>query len=185
MRAVQQHAIDLFEARGFAEVSIEEIAGAADVSPASVYRYFTTKEGIVFWDEYDPLLAAELARAPVRSTDDVRHALIRGLATISEGQARDVLRRTELIFREPALRATLPHRMDDLAMWIATLISGSDTPSIGDEVSARASVGALLVAIDWWQRSGGDAPLAAYVEDAFDAMDGFLGRGPTTPSGDS
>lgn len=53
MVRIQSVALDLFEKRGFSAVTIEDIARAADVSPSSVYRYFGTKEGIVFTDEYD------------------------------------------------------------------------------------------------------------------------------------
>jgi len=50
MRRVQEVALDLFDARGFESVSIEEIARAAEVSPSSIYRYFGTKEQIVLYD---------------------------------------------------------------------------------------------------------------------------------------
>ena len=53
MRTIQERALDLFDARGFDAVTIEEIASAAEVSPSSVYRYFGTKEGLVVADEFD------------------------------------------------------------------------------------------------------------------------------------
>src|SRR2546421_7188052 len=53
MRTIQEQALDLFDARGFGDVTIEEIAAAAEVSPSSVYRYFGTKEGLVVADEFD------------------------------------------------------------------------------------------------------------------------------------
>ena len=56
MRHVQSVAIDLFERHGFGKVTIEQIARAADVSPSSIYRHFGTKEQLVLWDEYDPML---------------------------------------------------------------------------------------------------------------------------------
>jgi AcrR family transcriptional regulator len=55
MRAIQEHALDLFDERGFAAVTIEEIAAAAEVSPSSVYRYFGTKEGVLVADEFDSM----------------------------------------------------------------------------------------------------------------------------------
>ena len=53
MRTIQERALDLFDARGFDAVTIEEIAAAAEVSPSSVYRYFGTKEGLIVADEFD------------------------------------------------------------------------------------------------------------------------------------
>ena len=63
MYRIQSVALDLFEARGFEDVTVEEIAEASEVSPSSVYRYFGTKEQIVLWDEYDPDMAEILVAA--------------------------------------------------------------------------------------------------------------------------
>src|SRR5262249_52601064 len=61
MRHVQLTALGLFEKHGFDTVTIEEIAKAARVSAPTIYRYFSTKEGLVLWDDYDPLLLRALA----------------------------------------------------------------------------------------------------------------------------
>jgi AcrR family transcriptional regulator len=53
MRRAQEQAIDLFEKRGFASVSMIEVAEESDVSVASLFRYFGTKEQVVLWDEHD------------------------------------------------------------------------------------------------------------------------------------
>ena len=63
MRRIQLVALSLFERHGFERVTIEDIARAAKVGPATVYRNFTTKERIVLWDEYDPRLVQGVARA--------------------------------------------------------------------------------------------------------------------------
>jgi AcrR family transcriptional regulator len=46
--AIAQHALALFAAEGFDNVTIREVAEAADVSEPTVFNYFPTKENLVF-----------------------------------------------------------------------------------------------------------------------------------------
>lgn len=46
--AIAQHALALFAAEGFDNVTIREVAEAADVSEPTVFNYFPTKESLVF-----------------------------------------------------------------------------------------------------------------------------------------
>ena len=52
-RRIHATALDLASSMTYADVSVETIAEHSDVSPSTVYRYFSTKEGIFLWDEYD------------------------------------------------------------------------------------------------------------------------------------
>jgi AcrR family transcriptional regulator len=47
---ILREALRLFRTNGFGATTVETIAAACDISPASVYRYFPTKEDIVFAD---------------------------------------------------------------------------------------------------------------------------------------
>ncbi len=56
----------LFTARGFAKVTVAEVARAADVSEQTVFNYFPTKEDLVYWrlgSFEEELLAAVRDRA--------------------------------------------------------------------------------------------------------------------------
>ena len=64
--AIRDAAMALFEEHGFAHTTFDRIAEAADVSRATVFSYFPTKEEIVFGDAGAAVdsLAATLAERP-------------------------------------------------------------------------------------------------------------------------
>ncbi|MGN6871757.1 MAG: TetR/AcrR family transcriptional regulator [Solirubrobacteraceae bacterium] len=70
--AIAQAAADLFHERGFAEVTVDDIARAADVSRQTVFNYFPTKEQMLF-DREDEVRAALLSLVRGRSDG---HALV-------------------------------------------------------------------------------------------------------------
>jgi len=47
-RTIQDAGVRLFEEQGLAGTTVEQIADEAGVSPRTVYRYFRTKEGVLF-----------------------------------------------------------------------------------------------------------------------------------------
>src|ERR1700722_7024885 len=75
--AIADAAAQLFSERGFASVTVEQIAHAADVSRQTVFNYFASKEEMLF--DRDPeireaLLAAVRARPPGTSLVEVFRA---------------------------------------------------------------------------------------------------------------
>ena len=78
MHRIQSAALELFSTDGYDNVTIEQIADRADVSPSTVYRYFGTKEGLVLQDEHDDLLMSTVAGAladGARLLDALREAV--------------------------------------------------------------------------------------------------------------
>jgi AcrR family transcriptional regulator len=65
---------------------VEQIAAAAEVAPRTFFRYFATKDEVVFWSEYEPLLAGFVAARPADepAVAAVSHALVDGLAAFYE-----------------------------------------------------------------------------------------------------
>ena len=48
---VRREAFRLFESNGYAQTTVDQIAEAADVSPRTFFRYFPTKESVLFSDD--------------------------------------------------------------------------------------------------------------------------------------
>lgn len=170
MRRVQATALDLFEARGFDAVRVEDVAAAAGVGPASVYRYFATKERIVLWDEYDPLLFATVAR---RLPAPLVEAFVGGLGEALDAiYARDkvrILRRTRLIKQTPALAAAAASERGEFRTALADLLKATKAchGSLEADVVAGAIVAVLEAAVDHWARRAGRTSLKRLLEEAF------------------
>ncbi len=71
----------LFAKRGFDNVTVDEVAAAADVSKMTVFNYFATKEDLLFdrSDEAPQLVRACLANRGARAPLAALHALVREL----------------------------------------------------------------------------------------------------------
>jgi AcrR family transcriptional regulator len=62
--AIRQHALRLFREQGYYATTIEQIADAAEVSPATFFRYFPTKEDVVLQDDFDVISLGALEAQP-------------------------------------------------------------------------------------------------------------------------
>ena len=174
MARVQAVALDLFEQRGFDGVPIEEIARAAEVGPATIYRNFGDKERIVLWDDYDPMLlealARELAEHPVLTA--VPRALASSLARIYRDDRERVLRRARLIRRTPALQLASTADMTALRTALAAVLraSGRARDKLAAQVFAGAVAAALEAGINRWLDGDGREPLTRCFTRAFERL---------------
>jgi AcrR family transcriptional regulator len=62
--AIRQHALRLFMAQGYDATTVEQISAAAEVSPATFFRYFPTKEDVVLQDDFDVIAIAQFEAQP-------------------------------------------------------------------------------------------------------------------------
>ncbi len=187
MARVQAVAIDLFEARGFDAVTVEEIAEASDVSPSSVYRYFGTKEDLVLWDEIEPdatrLLRSALAReVPL---EGVRQLVLDALDAPPDGE-RQVRRRVALMMSTPELEQAGAARTYAFAELIGRVLAERTGRSMADldvQVFSHALTGGLLGMLHHWHGSGFAEPLrdvAVRVFEIFeDGLDVVTTTGPS------
>lgn len=179
MRRVQTVALELFERRGFDEVTVEEIAAAAEVSPSTVYRSFGTKEHMVIWDEYDPgaleAITRELDHHP--PLEAIRRVV---RATVVEAFARDeerIRRRLRLAFTNPTIEAASTLQTYEMAGLIAGVLAerlGRDPDELDVQVFAHGFVGALLGGIRHWYASDFATPFEEIVERPLELLAGGL-----------
>ena len=155
-KAISDAATELFLERGFDEVSIREVADAADVSPTTVFAHFPQKEALVFDEDdaqRDMLVAAVRDRPEGTSVSDALRDLYRrellGLAFDPTGAHRRQF--MHLITGTPALRdyasrMWLRHE-DALAAAIAET-TGQSEPDAETRVYARMVLQLQILAFE-------------------------------------
>ena len=168
MRHVQLTALGLFEAHGFDVVTIEDVAKAALVSAPTIYRHFGTKEGLVLWDEYDPVLLRSIGERLRTDAlgDAIREAIVRPLDRIYATEAPRILRRMRLVETHAGLRAAVASSLRGLRLEMARIFvsSGVCRDSLEADVIAGATTTALEIASEHWAQAGGKWPLRRFIE---------------------
>src|SRR5512142_2753850 len=183
-RSLRRAALDLVTDRGFAHVTVEDIAAAADVSPRTFFNYFPTKEAALFGADPDRIavLRERVARlAPgepaltalhLVMVDDAR-AVADELGELG-GDPAGWLRRMKSAHTDPQLRAARAAQMAMVERAIAEGLAerlGTDPerdPYPG--LLAATAAGVFRASISFWAGSGGTVPLEHLIDQAFGAL---------------
>ncbi|WP_327092760.1 TetR family transcriptional regulator [Nonomuraea sp. NBC_01738] len=159
---ILREAFRLFRERGYTVTTVEQIAEAAEISPATFFRYFPAKEDLVTLDRFPPLLDALAAQPPGAPVTVLRGAFRAAFAALSAdeiaaGHAREVFAATvpELLVanlrRSPALIGEVRALLADRAG------CAPDDPRIRDAVGAAFGVVAMVWA-QWACHADLDGP---------------------------
>jgi AcrR family transcriptional regulator len=167
-RVIQAEALRLFAEKGFEATTIEEIAAAADVAPRTFFRYFPTKEEVVFWPVYRPLLAGLMAaRHDESAVQALCHAIVDGLSAFYDQDRERVLDRIKLAFRTPALQPRLRQEQATSAQAMAAVLAqrlGMSPDHLEVRAMAAAVAAALWVAVEEWQAVEGQVELGPLID---------------------
>ncbi|MDQ4504027.1 TetR family transcriptional regulator [Sinomonas sp. ASV322] len=144
-------ALALFDKRGFERVPVAEIARASDVSEATVFNYFPSKEDLVYggMQAYEDELVAAVAARPdgTSAVTAFRDFVLepRGaLAADDDGTATAaVARAARIIAGSQTLQAREQRIVDHATDALAELIArdGEAPPGLGPWVAANALMG--------------------------------------------
>jgi AcrR family transcriptional regulator len=171
--AIQREGLRLISAQGYGATTCERIAEAAGVSPATLFRYFPTKEDIILQDVYDPMIAEAVRVRPAEESSlvAVRRALAETLAEVYEADLEAIRRRTALILSVPELLARSREQQQSLQEHLAGALAertGAGHDDVSVEVMAAAFAAGLSTAVERWARLGGDLP--GHVDEALAAL---------------
>jgi AcrR family transcriptional regulator len=169
LRRIQEVALRLFADRGYDSTTVEQIASAADVSPATFYRYFATKEDVVVQDEYDPLIVDAFRAQPsdIPPLAAMRAAVADLFAQFTTEDFERVRDRVEMVFEVPALRARQLQQVVATEEIMAQMIGDRAGRRSGDlEVRnlAAALIAAWTTAVTVWVEGHDGDDLASLVD---------------------
>jgi AcrR family transcriptional regulator len=169
--------------RGLENVTVEQIAIAAEIAPRTFFRYFDSKEDALLADHSDRLA---LLRQTLRDRPSSEGPLTAVRASILEvvGDLEDnrelMLCKFQLMQTSPTLHAQSLEKMAELERTLAGALAERSGVDLEHDqrpfVIAAAVCSAMRVVIDRWGATGGDGDLTEMVERALDLLDGGLDR---------
>jgi mycofactocin system transcriptional regulator len=177
---LEQVALELFTERGFDATTVEDIAAAAEIGRRTFFRYFASKNDVV-WGDFDRGLS-ELRRrfASADPQQPLLEAIREAVLFINRLDPSEIpwhRDRMVLILRVPTLQA---HSTLRYAAWRQVVAEFAaqrlDQPAqdLLPQLIAHSCLGATLTAYEQWLQHPG-AELPDLLDEALRALDGRWG----------
>jgi len=176
--AIIMAALELFERQGFEKTAVDEIAAAAEVSTRTFYRYFPTKDHVMFpyHDEYVSKFRGllKMSQAKELPLEIVRRAL-RSMAEMYLASRDDHLRFQRIISSSPALVArSVPFDAEWEAAMTGVWQDGKRTESTKKQEAnliAGAVMGVVNAVMSMWYAADCPEDLVARGERALELLE--------------
>jgi mycofactocin system transcriptional regulator len=165
-------ALDLFAARGFEETTVDDLAEAAGIGRRTFFRYFPSKNDVL-WGDFDAALEGlreRLAAVPadVPLLEGIRHAVLAFNALPADAEPQHRVR-MGLVLHTPALQA---HSTLRYAGWRAVIAEhvaqrlGLQPDDFLPQVLAHQSLATAVAAYEQWLAHPG-TDLSSLLDQAF------------------
>lgn len=182
--ALRAAALRLVAERGLHQVTVEDIAEAADVSVRTFFNYFPSKEDAIVGldpEKADLLREALVSRPPEEPPLGALRAVLGDLGTAMVERSEEWSLRLAVVKGSPAL---LPRFLASFATYERALVEGvaarigvDPDSDLYPTVVVEASIGALRAALGMWRTDEGARPLPDLMGQAF----GHLAAGLAQP----
>ena len=166
---IQSHALRLFRTQGYDATTVAQIIEEAEVSQSTFFRYFPTKEDVVLYDAFDPILIESFLGQPadLSPIEAMRVAMRTALKDSTGAWVTQQRERASLLMAVPELRRRM---LDEFVVamepFAEALAKRVGRPA--NDFAVRNIVSAVLgVGLGAWLYAGSD-------EDYMDWFDAAL-----------
>ena len=174
---LEQVALELFAERGFDSTTVEDIAAAAGIGRRTFFRYYASKNDVV-WGEFEENLSAlrtRLSRTdPSRPLLDALCEAVLAFNRLDPAHAPWHRNRMALVLTVPALQAHSTLRYTAWRAVVAEFVGdrlGTSPSELLPQLVAHLCLGAALTAYEQWLLDPG-ADLQALLAASLQALDG-------------
>lgn len=177
-RLLQQEALRLFLEQGYDSTTVEQICDAVDISPSTFFRYFPTKEDVIFTDDYDPFMEEAITgRDPSEPIPDVVRATLFDLLEQRISQDREtMLARLKLASRVQPLRARMWQQQEGRVAHTAALLANradKDANAYEVRLTAAVLIAVITETLMFWAEHDGEPDLTDLFSRALDRLGGL------------
>jgi AcrR family transcriptional regulator len=174
-QALEHAALHLFATRGYEQTTVEDIADAADVAVRTFFRYFSSKQDVLFGDVANDRISRlrlELAARPCgEPVLDAVTAVLDSLDLTNDDERRQILSRLDLLRDQPSLRTRYLELIDSMASVVMEFVAartGTDPHSdMYPHLVASAASASWNISLTLWAASGGRSDLTDLRQRAF------------------
>src|SRR6202165_5730466 len=172
--SIQREAMRLIEKQGYDQTTIEQIAAAVEISPSTFFNYFPSKEDVVLYDAYDPVLAKLMLERPADEPLSISfRRVLEEMGGIFDRDRSIILARGRLWFEVPALRARLFEELEKAQVFMTAQIaqrSGREVDDFETRVAVMVMVAAAMEAMREWMRRDGKGSFFALINQALELV---------------
>jgi AcrR family transcriptional regulator len=176
--ALERAALRLFAEQGYEQTTVEDIAEAADVAVRTFFRYFSSKQDVLFGDVVTDRVTRLRVELVARPPDE---PVLASLTTVMDlldftdpAEEAQILARLDLMRRQPSLVTRYLELIDQMRRtivdFVATRTGLDPRRDMYPLLVAGACVASWDTSLTIWAESGGSMSLRELRRTAFAAL---------------
>jgi AcrR family transcriptional regulator len=182
---LEQAAIELFAAQGFAATTVPQIAARAGLTTRTFFRHFADKREVLYGGDEIPEFATQLITDAPASLDPAT-LLIGGLQTVAEtrfeGRREEIRVRRAIIRSDEGLRERDLRKRADLGEAIRAGFTARGVDATTALLLAETAVTVIQVALEEWLDSGDERTLFEVMLETIGSLQATLATFPSGPA---